>query len=73
MRLLLKKLEFKNYQSDEADSVIIQTDNQAAIAVAYGTTRHEHVKHILAHIQFLRELIKSKKVSLTYVATEKIS
>ena len=67
-RLLLKELGFKNYQSSEVD-FNIQTDNQAAIAVAYGTTKHEHVKHILVHIQFLRELVKSKQVSLTFVAS----
>ena len=69
MRLLLKELGFPTYQSTEAD-FNIQTDNQAAISVAYGTTKHEHVKHILIHIQFLRELVKSKQVSLTYVASE---
>ena len=68
MRLLLKELGFKNYQSAEVD-FNIQTDNQAAIAVAYGTTKHEHVKHILVHISFLRELVKSKQVSLTFVAS----
>ena len=68
MRLLLKELGFKNYQSAEAE-FNIQTDNQAAIAVAYGTTKHEHVKHILVHIQFLRELVKSNQVSLTFVAS----
>ena len=69
MRLLLQELGFANYQSSEAD-FNIQTDNQAAMAVAYGTTKHEHVKHILVHIQFLRELVKSKQVSLTFVASE---
>ena len=69
MRLLLQELGFANYQSTEA-VFNIQTDNQAAIAVAYGTTKHEHVKHILGHIQFLRELVKSKQVSLTFVASE---
>ena len=68
MRLLLKELGFENYQSPEVD-FNIQIDNQAAIAVAYGTTKHEHVKHILVHISFLRELVKSKQVSLTFVAS----
>ena len=68
MRLLLKELGFENYQSAEVD-FNIQIDNQAAIAVAYGTTKHEHVKHILVHISFLRELVKSKQVSLTFVAS----
>ena len=69
IRLLLKELGFPKYQNTDVD-FNIQTDNQAAIAVAYGTTKHEHVKHILIHIQFLRELVKSKQVSLTYVASE---
>ena len=63
-----KEVGFKNYQSADAE-FNIQTDNQVAIAVAYGTTKHEHVKHILAHISFLRELVKSKQVSLTFVAS----
>ncbi len=69
MRLLLKELGFEKYLTTEANC-IIQTDNQAAIAVANGTTKHEHVKHILVHIAFLRELVKSKQVSLKFVASE---
>ena len=69
MRLLLKELGFEKYLTTEA-KFIIQTDNQAAIAVANGTTKHEHVKHILVHIAFLRQLVKSKQVSLNFVASE---
>ena len=67
MRLLLKELGFKNYQSAEAD-FNIQTDNQAAIAAAYGTTKHEHVKHILVHIQFFARA-SEVQTSVTYICS----
>ena len=69
MRLLLKELGFEKYQNADAD-FNIKIDNQAAISVAYGTTKHEHVKHILIHIAFLRELVNNKQVSLTYIPSE---
>jgi len=66
-RMLLSDLRFKGFTGKEIPPINIKCDNQPAILVAYGTNKHAHVKHILLRLQYLRELIKENKISLTYV------
>ena len=66
-RLLLADLKFKGFSGTDIPPINIKCDNQPAILVANGTNKHAHVKHILLRLQYLRELIKEKQISLTYV------
>ena len=66
--MLLSDLQFKGYMGINTPPTNILCDNQPAILVANGTNKHAHVKHnILLRLQYLRELIKEKQISLTYV------
>ena len=66
-RQLLTDLKFKGYTGINTPPTNILCDNQPAILVANGTNKHAHVKHILLRRQYLRELIKERQISLTYV------
>ena len=62
-----ERLKFKGFTGTDIPPINIKCDNQPAILVANGTNKHAHVKHILLRLQYLRELIKEKQISLTYV------
>ena len=66
-RTLLSDLKFKGFTGTYIPPINIKCDNQPAILVANGTNKQAHVKHILPRLQYLRELIKEKIISLTYV------
>ena len=66
-RTLLSELKFKGFTGKNPPPINIKCDNQPAILVVNGTNKHAYVKQILLRLQYLRELIKERQISLTYV------
>ena len=52
-----------------ATAPIILCDNQAAIAIAHHPEFHARTKHIDIALQFLRDLVKKRKLQIKYIHT----
>ena len=51
------------------DLLILNCDNQGAIALAKDNKFHMHTKHIDVHYHFIREAVEDGKVAVQYIPT----
>ena len=51
------------------DPLILNCDNQGAIALAKDNKFHAHIKHIDVHYHFIREAVEDGKVTVQYIPT----
>ena len=50
--------------------MMINCDNQGAIALAKDNKFHSRKKHIDLHYHFIREAVEDHKISINYILTE---
>ena len=50
----------------------IHSDNQSAIAIAYGNQQHARTKHFDIRLYFIRDTIEEDKISIKYLPTEQM-
>jgi hypothetical protein len=64
-RNLLRELDVP-----QAETSILQSDNQAAIAILQNPQFHTRTKHIDIDLHFLRDYVESGELRLTYVPSK---
>lgn len=64
------KLLFSEMGISLPTCIVIKTDNQGSMALAQNPVFHARTKHVEVEYDFIRDLIKSGKISLEYVATQ---
>ena len=47
----------------------IHSDNQSAIAIAYGNQQHARTKHFNIRLYFIRDIIENNEISIKYLPT----
>jgi hypothetical protein len=69
-QLLWHKNLLKELDVPQAETSILQSDNQAAIAISHNPQFHARTKHIDIDLHFLRDYVESGDLKLTYVPSE---
>jgi len=52
------------------DTMVINCDNTSAINISKNPVQHSRTKHVYIRHHFLRDLVESKVVSLSFISTE---
>lgn len=68
--LFLKKLIQEQHQIELKQPIEIMEDNQGAIAFMKNNSNKGRSKHIDIRVFFVKDLIKSKTISIQYIPTE---
>ena len=50
----------------------IYSDNQSAIAIAYGNQQHARTKHFDIRLYFIRDIIENNEISIKYFPTDQM-
>jgi transposase InsO family protein len=62
----------KNLGISVCNSMVINVDNQASIALAKNPVFHDRSKHIHIQYHYTRDLVKEKRISLNYIPTKEM-
>lgn len=57
---------------DYNEAIVVFNDNQIAQRLVYNPVFHNRIKHIDTKFHYIRETVKSKKVVLRYLPTDKM-
>jgi len=68
-QLLCMKTLFGDYRFSQ-DTMVINCDNTSAINISKNPVQHSRTKHIDIRHHFLRDLVESEVVSLSFISTE---
>ena len=52
--------------------VQMHSDNQSAIAIAYGNQQHARTNHFDIRLYHIRDIIQDNKISIKYLPTEQM-
>ena len=69
---VLKDMGFAKYIGKDKNRVDLRADNTGAIALAKNPHLHERSKHIDICYHFIRDLVETRKLSTTYIPTDKM-
>ena len=69
---VLKDMGLAKYIGKDKNCVDLRADNTGAIALAENPHLHERSKHIDICYHFIRDLVEKRKLSVTYIPTDKM-
>lgn len=68
--LWIKQLLMKDLGMKQTEAIVINCDNQAALAIAVNRVYHERMKHVVIDHHFVREHVKNGEINPTYVRSQ---
>jgi hypothetical protein len=71
LRSLLKELQYSSYLNKDL-SVLIYSNNTAAIVLAKDPVAYSRTKYIEVRYHYIRQLVVYKKTTLIYISTDKM-